>query len=249
MKIWCVIPARYASSRFPGKPLAKIGSKPMIQWVYEKAVQAQSIDRVLVATDDERILNTVQNFGGQAVMTPSSLPSGTDRVAYAVCNEDVDVVINLQGDEPFVQPQLLDALAQVFKERDDVQLATPVKRITNFEDLTDANLVRVVRDKDGWALYFSRSVIPFLRDVPNQKDWPQQFPYFKHIGIYAYRKPFLLQFTEWPPARLEQAEKLEQLRVLENGHRIFTIETDYESLSVDTPEDLGKINQILNEKQ
>jgi 3-deoxy-manno-octulosonate cytidylyltransferase (CMP-KDO synthetase) len=249
MNIWCVIPARYGSTRFPGKPLALIGDKPMIQWVYEKAVQAKSIDRVLVATDDRRILQTVQSFGGQAVMTPSELPSGTDRVAFAVKNEAVDVVINLQGDEPFVQPELLDALAHVFVHRNDVHLATPVKRITRYEELVDPNLVRVVIDKEGWALYFTRSVIPYLRDVAEQSEWPEHFPFFKHVGIYAYRKPFLLEFTTWPPARLEQAERLEQLRVLENGRKIFTVQTEYESLSVDTPQDLEKLNQRLNQKK
>ncbi len=249
MKVWCVIPARYGSTRFPGKPLALIGGKPMIQWVYEKAVQAKSIDRVLVATDDRRILQTVQDFGGQAVMTPSELPSGTDRVAFAVKDEQVDVVINLQGDEPFVQPELLDALADVFAQRDDVHLATPVKRITRYEELIDPNLVRVVIDKDGWALYFTRSVIPYLRDVPEQSTWPEHFPFFKHVGIYAYRKPFLLEFTTWPAAKLEQAERLEQLRVLENGRKIFTVQTEYESLSVDTPQDLEKINQLLTQKK
>ena len=249
MNVWCVIPARYGSTRFPGKPLALIGDKPMIQWVYEKALQAKSIDRVLVATDDRRILQTVQDFGGQAVMTPSELPSGTDRVAFAVKDEAVDVVINLQGDEPFVQPELLDALADVFAQRDDVHLATPVKRITRYEELIDPNLVRVVIDKDGWALYFTRSVIPYLRDVPEQSAWPEHFPFFKHVGIYAYRKEFLLEFTEWASGALEQAERLEQLRVLENGRKIFTVQTEYESFSVDTPQDLKKINQLLTQKK
>ncbi len=249
MNVWCVIPARYGSTRFPGKPLALIGDKPMIQWVYEKALQAKSIDRVLVATDDRRILQTVQDFGGQAVMTPSELPSGTDRVAFAVKDEAVDVVINLQGDEPFVQPELLDALADVFAQRDDVHLATPVKRITRYEELIDPNLVRVVIDKDGWALYFTRSVIPYLRDVPEQSAWPEHFPFFKHVGIYAYRKEFLLEFTGWASGALEQAERLEQLRVLENGRKIFTVQTEYESFSVDTPQDLKKINQLLTQKK
>ncbi len=249
MNVWCVIPARYGSTRFPGKPLALIGDKPMIQWVYEKALQAKSIDRVLVATDDRRILQTVQDFGGQAVMTPSELPSGTDRVAFAVKDEAVDVVINLQGDEPFVQPELLDALADVFAQRDDVHLATPIKRITRYEELIDPNLVRVVIDKDGWALYFTRSVIPYLRDVPEQSSWPEHFPFFKHVGIYAYRKEFLLEFTKWASGALEQAERLEQLRVLENGRKIFTVQTEYESFSVDTPQDLKKINQLLTQKK
>jgi len=228
--------------------LALIGSKPMIQWVYENAVQAKSIDTVLVATDDERIVRAVEDFGGRAVLTPSELPSGTDRVAYVARDETADVVINLQGDEPFVQPLLLDRLARVFEERDDVELATPVARINEIAQLTDPNLVRVVRDREGWALYFSRAVIPYLRDVADIAQWPQHFPFYKHVGIYAYRKAFLLEFTRWAPGLLEQAERLEQLRVLEHGKRIFTVETDYESLSVDTPDDLRKVNEILIEK-
>ncbi len=249
MKTLCVIPARFGSSRFPGKPLALIGSKPMIQWVYENALQAESIDQVLVATDDERIVRTVESFGGRALLTPSELPSGTDRVAFIARNEEAEIIINLQGDEPFIRAQLLNDLVAVFRKRADVQLATPVARITSYAQLKDPNLVRVVRDQEGWAMYFTRSIIPFLRDVSDEREWPTRFPFYKHIGIYAYRKSFLLEFTRWAPSPLEQAERLEQLRVLEHGKRIFTLETDYESLSVDTPDDLRKVNEILNEKR
>ena len=249
MKTLCIIPARYNSTRFPGKPLAKIGSKPMIQWVYENAVQAQAIDRVIVATDDERILTTVKSFHGKVLITPSQLPSGTDRAAFVAQKEDADVIINLQGDEPFVKPKVLNNLVRVFEVNQNIQVATPVKRITSYDELIDPNLVRVVRDHEGWALYFTRSVIPYLRDVKNPKEWPNQFSFYKHVGIYAYRKPFLLKFTHWEQSSLEKAERLEQLRVLENEHKIFTVETDYESMSVDTPEDLKKVNQFLMEKK
>ncbi len=249
MKTLCIIPARYNSTRFPGKPLAKIGSKPMIQWVYENAVQAQAIDRVIVATDDERILTTVKSFHGKVLITPSQLPSGTDRAAFVAQKEDADVIINLQGDEPFVKPKVLNNLVRVFEVNQNIQVATPVKRITSYDELIDPNLVRVVRDHEGWALYFTRSVIPYLRDVKNPKEWPNQFSFYKHVGIYAYRKPFLLKFTHWKQSSLEKAERLEQLRVLENEHKIFTVETDYESMSVDTPEDLKKVNQFLMEKK
>ncbi|WP_456443464.1 3-deoxy-manno-octulosonate cytidylyltransferase [Caldithrix abyssi] len=245
MKAVCVIPARFGSSRFPGKPLAKILDKPMIQWVYERASKATLFEKVLVATDDRRIADTVTRFGGAVCLTPSEVPSGTDRVALAVKDLDVDVVVNLQGDEPLIQPELLDELVSVFQAHQQVQMATPIKRITDYEDLINPNLVRVVKDKDHFAIYFSRSVIPYLRDVPCQKEWHKNFDYYKHVGIYAYRKEFLLKLTALPPGHLEQAEKLEQLRVLENGFKIYTIETDYNSVSVDTPEELNQLNERL----
>ncbi len=249
MNVICVIPARYGSARFPGKPLTLIGQKPMIRWVYERAVTATKIDRVLVATDDERIASVVRSFGGEAVLTPSELPSGTDRVAAAAKDENADVVINLQGDEPFIKADLLDALAQVFEEHPEVQIATPIKRIESDHDLFDPNLVRVVKDKNGWALFFTRATIPYLRDIGDRTKWLNNFPFFKHVGVYAYRKDFLMKMTHWSQSLLEKAEKLEQLRVLENGGKIFTIETDYESVSVDTPEDLKRVNRIIEKEE
>ncbi len=245
MKAICVIPARYGSTRFPGKPLAKILEKPMIQWVYERAQKAKSFQTVLVATDDKRIAQVVEQFGGKVCLTPSDVPSGTDRVALAVQDLEVDVVVNLQGDEPLIDPLLLDELVNVFKQRPDVEMATPVKKIESRADLTNPNLVRVVRDRQNFALYFSRSVVPYLRDAGDPKGWLEQFNFYKHVGIYAYRKDFLLKLTALPPGNLEQAEKLEQLRVLENGFKIFTIETHYNSVSIDTPEELEMLNQQL----
>ncbi len=248
MKTICIIPARYASSRLPGKPLAKIGDKPMIQWVYERANKAKRIDRVLVATDDARIKSTVESFGGEVVLTDPGLPSGTDRVAAACRNADADVVLNLQGDEPFVEPQLLDALTAVFDDQ-SIQMATPVKQAQTLDELEDPALVRVLIDSGGRAIYFSRAVIPFIRDVANREAWLESHKYYIHIGIYAYRKPFLEKITRLPQSPLEKAEKLEQLRVIENGYAIHTIETDYASVSVDTADDLKKVNDLLNKNQ
>ena len=243
----CVIPARFASSRLPGKPLAKIGNKPMIQWVYEQAVKADKIDRVIVATDHADIEKEVESFGGEVVMTDPELASGTDRVAAAVQKIDTDIVINLQGDEPFVEPELLNKLVSAFSDS-EIYMATPIRKIESLEDLNDPNLVRVVKDVNNYALYFTRNVIPYLRDH-NKKEWINKFKYFKHVGIYAYRLTFLNILTTLSVSELEKAERLEQLRVLENGYRIYTIETEYDSMSVDTPEDLIKVNQLLENKK
>ena len=244
----CVIPARYGSTRFPGKPLAKILNKPMIRWVYEQAQKAKKFEKVLVATDDRRIAQVVQAFGGEVCMTPSDLPSGTDRVALAVKNLQAEVVVNLQGDAPLVSPHLLDRLVEVFETNPEIEVATPLKKITKVEDLSNPNLVRVVKDNNNFALYFTRSIIPFLRDVPEQQNWLNHFSFFIHVGIYAYRKNFLLKLTSLSQGSLEKAEKLEQLRILEHGHKIYTIETDYESVSVDTPQELEHLNQMLKKQ-
>jgi len=243
----CVIPARFFSSRLPGKPLALIGNKPMIQWVYEQAVKADQIDRVIVATDHEKIKDAVESFGGEVVLTDPNLASGTDRVAAAVQDINTDVVINLQGDEPFVEPELLNKIVLAFSDP-DIYMATPIKKIKNREDLPNPNFVKVVKDINNFALFFTRSTIPFLRDY-GREEWVHKFSYFKHIGIYAYRKSFLNKLTTLPVSQLEKAEKLEQLRVLENGYKIYTIETEYDSISVDTEDDLKRINQLINSKK
>jgi 3-deoxy-manno-octulosonate cytidylyltransferase (CMP-KDO synthetase) len=238
----CVIPARFASSRLPGKPLALIADKPMIQWVYEQALKADLIDRVIVATDHEKIKEIVELFGGEVVLTDPNLASGTDRVAKAVQDINTDIVINLQGDEPFVEPELLNKMVAVFTDP-DIYMATPIRKIKYNEDLNDPHSVKVVKDINNFALFFTRSTIPYLRGYESG-EWTDKFSYYKHIGIYAYRKSFLNKLTVIPVSPLENAEKLEQLRVLENGYKIYTIETEYESISVDTPEDLKKVNQI-----
>ncbi len=243
----CVIPARFASSRLPGKPLALIADKPMIQWVYEQAIKADLIDRVIVATDHKKIKEVVELFGGEVVLTDPNLASGTDRVAKAVLDINTDVVLNLQGDEPFVEPQLLNKLVLIFSDP-DIYMATPIRKIKSFEDLNDPNSVKVVKDMNNYALIFTRNTLPFLRDY-NRGEWIDKFSYYKHIGIYAYRKSFLNKLTALPVSPLEKAEKLEQLRVLENGYKIYTIETEYESVSVDTQEDLEKVNQLINKNK
>ena len=244
MKTLCVIPARYASTRLPGKPLALIGGRPMIQWVYERAGAAELIDKVIVATDNDEIKATVEGFGGNVKMTSSDLASGTDRTAAALEGEDADIIVNLQGDEPFIEPSLLSRMVQVFANP-EIEMATPIKRIVNLNELTNPNFVRVVRDNMNFALYFSRAVVPFVRDIEDTQQWLEKHRFYKHIGIYAYRKSLLLKLTALPQSSLEQSERLEQLRALENGIRIYTVETEYESTGVDTPEDLEFVNKLI----
>jgi 3-deoxy-manno-octulosonate cytidylyltransferase (CMP-KDO synthetase) len=234
-----IIPARYASSRFPGKPLADIGGKPMIQHVYEQAGKA--LDVVVVATDDQRIFDAVEAFGGKAVMTSDQHRSGTDRCFEALVNmqQPFDVVINIQGDEPFVKPEHIHALKACF-EVGETQIATLVKPFSqndDFELLFNANTPKVVLNNQQEALYFSRSVIPYYRNAPHT-EWLQNHTYYKHIGMYAYRSDVLKQLTALPPSSLELAESLEQLRWLENGFRIKVSIVDFETIAVDTPDDL-----------
>lgn len=236
-----IIPARYASSRFPGKPLVDIGGKTMIQRVYEQA--SAVLDSVYVATDDERIFQAVQAFGGRVIMTSDQHRSGTDRCAEAVgklSGEAPDVVINIQGDEPFVDASQLQALMACF-DRPDTQIATLVKPFSEkdtYDSLANPNSPKVLLNKEGEAMYFSRSVVPYLRNVP-QEDYLQKHTFYKHIGIYAYRRDVLTQLAALEPTSLEKAESLEQLRWLENGYRIRTAITYVENVAVDTPEDVA----------
>ncbi|MGB0930915.1 MAG: 3-deoxy-manno-octulosonate cytidylyltransferase [Chitinophagales bacterium] len=242
-----LIPARYASTRFPGKPLADIGGKSMVQRVYQQAQKANSVSGVYVATDDLRIQKHVEEFGGKVIMTASTHQSGTDRCAEAIQklkaesngNLVADIIVNIQGDEPFIQPEQIDALVQLF-ENETTEIATLIKPIEVEAVLWDVNKPKVVRGKNGNALYFSRQCIPFLRSIP-KSDWLQSHTFFKHIGVYAYRSSILQQLTQIAPSLLEQAESLEQLRWLENGFSIQTTVTHFESPSVDTPEDLQAI--------
>jgi len=246
MKFICVIPARYASTRFPGKPLALIDGHPMVEWVYRRATGVTRFDDVLVATDDQRIFDTVQNFGGKVLMTPEDLASGTDRVAWVAGSGDGDVYVNLQGDEPLINPMVLEKLCAAFDDP-GVTMATPVKIIKTEKELTDPNNARVIIDNQGDALYFTRAVVPYFRGVKDTLDWLKSGTYFKHIGIYAYRRDFLLKLAALPQGKLEQIEKLEQLRVLEYGYRIRTVLTDYESISVDTPDELDEVNNYVQQ--
>ena len=248
MQIVCIIPARYASQRLPGKPLQLIGDTPMIGWVYKRAKRVSLFASVIVATDDQRIYDYICSIDGEAKLTPSDLPSGTDRVAHLARDLSAEVIVNLQGDEPLITPHVLAAVCNIFNDK-EVKMATPISIVKNPDELKDPNLVRVVIDSNRDALYFTRSVIPFIRDDLNMNDWLERHTFYKHIGIYAYRNEFLQKLTTLPPGQLESAEKLEQLRVLENGYKIRTVLTDYHSLSVDTEEDLYQLNQYVIEKK
>jgi len=248
MRVLGIIPARYASSRFPGKPLADIDGKPMIWYVYQAAHKA--LDEVVVATDDERIFDAVKGFGGEVVMTSTEHRSGTDRCAEAlylyslVTNENFDIVVNIQGDEPLIEPEVIETLAKSFDCK--TQIATLINREDNIEVLQNPNVVKVIRDKNGDAIYFSRSIIPFVRGE-KPEDWPRKHVFYRHVGIYAYRSEVLSEITKLPPGLLEQAESLEQNRWIENGYKIKTIITDYSSIGVDTPEDLKQVEQIIKQ--
>lgn len=238
MKVLCVIPARYASTRLPGKPLADICGKPMICRVYDRAKLAKRVEKTVVATDDERVKRAVEEDGGEAVMTRKDHNSGTDRLAEAVAGyPDMDLVINVQGDEPLIEPKVIDRLAAAFDDDEDLMMATVKARMDDEEDMRNPNNVKVVTDKDGYALYFSRSLMPYPREDTD-------CPVYKHIGIYAYRRDFLLKYAKMPQTMLEKTESLEQLRALENGFRIKVIESDANFVGVDTAEDLSRVNEI-----
>lgn len=237
-----IIPARYASSRFPGKPLADIAGKSMIRRVYEQASLSRSLDKVVVATDDNRIFDHVQSFGGNVLMTSDAHQSGTDRCAEVVAaRTEFDYAVNIQGDEPFINPDQIDLLVACLA-RTGVQIATLIKKIITQEELFNTNAPKVVVDANGQALYFSRQAIPFQRGAAPE-DWLQNSSYFKHIGIYGYRAEVLTQLTKLPVSPLERAEMLEQLRWLENGYSIQTAETMYETFGIDTP---GDVEKVLN---
>ena len=240
MNVVGVIPARFHSVRLEGKPLALIGGRPMIQHVYERAAKSALLSDLLVATDDARIFDAVCRFGGKAVMTSAAHRSGTDRVAEATAHTDVDVVVNIQGDEPFISPRVIDQLVQPFHSESGVEMSTLMRPIDTDRDLGDPNVVKVVADQSGFALYFSRSLIPFPRNASSDH------PAFEHIGLYAYTKTFLTEYSQMTPTILERIEGLEQLRVLENGRRVRVVEThDHLGLSVDTPADLARAEQFL----
>ncbi|WP_343566998.1 3-deoxy-manno-octulosonate cytidylyltransferase [Sphingobacterium sp.] len=247
MKFLGIIPARYASSRFPGKPLIDIEGKTMIQRVYEQVKKSTKLNDVVVATDDQRIAETVRFFGGEVVMTAEHHQSGTDRCAEVITNiEGYDVAINIQGDEPFIDPAQIDLLANCFEDT-TTQIATLVKEITAEEELFNVNIPKVVRNTKGEAIYFSRQTIPFLRAVEKDQ-WLQRQTFYKHIGIYAYQVDTLKALTQLPISMLEEAEALEQLRWLENGYAIQTAITTHETVAVDTKEDLAKILRLFFNK-
>lgn len=242
MKVLGVIPARYASTRFPGKPLVDIQGKSMIRRVYEQAVKASGIAKVVVATDDERIAAEVKNFGGEFIMTGSQHQSGTDRCAEVAAQlPGFDVVVNIQGDEPFIDPAQIDLLISCFEDK-QVQLATLIKEIHTQEELFNHNLPKVILNSKREAVYFSRQTVPYLRNT-EKEHWLKAHQFYKHIGIYGYTTPVLLKITKLAPSSLEIAESLEQLRWVENGYAIQTRVTTIETIAIDTPEDLHKITR------
>lgn len=243
MKFIAIIPARYGSSRFPGKPLAVLGGKPVIQHVVEQA--SRVLSEVYVATDDERIRDAVTAFGGRAIMTRSDHKSGTDRIEEALekSGSAADVVINIQGDEPFIHPSQIETVMSCFDDP-RTQIATLGKPFTEMEAVINPNSPKIVTDVDGYALYFSRAVIPYVRGK-EQSEWLQAFPYLKHIGLYAYRTDVLREITQLPQSPLELAESLEQLRWLQNGYKIRVGLTDVETVGIDTPDDLKRAEEYL----
>lgn len=242
MTVAAFIPARYASTRLNGKPLADIGGKPMIQWVYERAVRSRLIEEVAVATDDDRIFKTVESFGGRAVMTSPLHKSGTDRTWEAASRFGADIIVNIQGDEPLIEPEVIDEAIRPMLDDPAISVCTLKTRIKEEEEYLNPNAVKVVTGRDGFALYFSRRPIPHMK-VPYHE---AAAPAYKHIGLYVYRKEFLEVFSRLEPTPLEVSESLEQLRALENGYRIKVVETSYNPVSVDTPEDLERVREIIS---
>ncbi len=241
LKVLAVIPARHASTRFPGKPLAPIAGKPMIQHVFERVRRAQLITQVVVATDDARVKAAVEGFGGEAILTRPDHRTGTDRVTEVAAHLPSEIYVNVQGDEPLIDPGTIDLVASAMLEEDSIQIATPCSAIMHRNDIMDPNIVKVVRDFEGNALYFSRAPIPWVRDAGeavSARHW-------KHIGLYGYRRDALLEFPTLPPGELEYVEQLEQLRWLENGFKIRVVETEYDAISVDVPSDIERVERLV----
>ena len=255
MKILGVIPARYGASRFPGKPLAMILGKPMILHVYDRVIAATSLTSLVIATDDERIIEVARQHGAQAIMTRSDHATGTDRIAEVASRMECDVIVNIQGDEPLMEPLMIDQVVAPFLSEPDLPMSTLKKRLTNPDDIGNPNVVKVVTDLNHNAVYFSRATIPRAKkgmqlQAADDDTAIIEPALFKHIGIYAYRKEFLLKLSQLPMGVLEKIEELEQLRVLENGYRIKVVETSFETIAVDEPEDVGKVEQeILSRRQ
>lgn len=253
MTISVIIPSRYSSTRFPGKPLAPILGKSMIQHVYERAKRAKYVDEVLVATDDLRIFHEVENFNGKARMTSPEHPSGTDRIAEVAADIDSDIVVNVQGDEPSIHPEVIDAAIEPLFKDSSLVVTTLKTPIFDVGELRDPNVNKVVTDLSGFALYFSRLPIPFIRDSRKATDEingiSKPILSYKHIGLYVYRREFLLRLSRMEPSPLEKSEKLEQLRILENGYRIKVVPTIHDSIGVDTPEDILRVERVLKEER
>ena len=239
--VLAVVPARYASTRFPGKPLAPIAGRPMIHHVVERVRKAKLVSRVVVATDDARIKSAVEAFGAEAILTRADHANGTDRVAEVAARVTAEIYVNVQGDEPLIDSETVDAVIAAMLEDESVQIATPCVAIEEPKDIMDPNVVKVVRDFDGNGIYFSRAPIPWVRDT-NANVKAQ---HWKHLGLYGYRREALLEYQTLPPGDLERVEQLEQLRWLENGFRIRVAETDYDAVSVDVPSDIERVEKLL----
>jgi len=242
MKVVVVIPARLAATRLPDKPLADLMGKPIVQWVYEAGTASGRADEVIVATDSQRLVDVVEGFGGKAALTSSDHITGTDRIAEVAAGLDCDLVCNLQGDEPFLSRTVVDELVAPFEKYPDLLMSTLCRVPTGKEEVMDPNKVKVVRDLAGFALYFSRWPIPYVRDGEIM-----DVPHFIHLGVYAYKRDFLLGMAKLPPTTLQLSESLEQLKVMENGHRIFVGDTDHISLGIDTPADLEAARELAAE--
>ncbi len=249
-KATAIIPARYASSRFPGKPLALINGLPMIQHVCRQVGQATSVERVIVATDDSRIETVVRDFGGEVLLTRADHPTGTDRLAEVAARIDAELIVNVQGDEPLLDPQMIDQAVAPLQQDASIKMGTLAGRIEQIDDLFSPNVVKVVKDYQGLALYFSRAPIPWARDLTREQLAEQlsQLGYFRHIGLYVYRREFLLQYPTLPKTPLEELENLEQLRALEHGVRLHVAETEFDCHGVDTPEDLERVARLMTVK-
>jgi 3-deoxy-manno-octulosonate cytidylyltransferase (CMP-KDO synthetase) len=243
-----VIPARYASQRLPAKPLVDLLGKTMIQRVYEQAKKASLLDRVLVATDDERIANAVRGIGGEAVLTSPDIKSGSDRVAAAAEKVGGDIIVNVQGDEPLIDPHMINHAVQLLLDDPSASMGTLARQIRLAEELLNPGVVKVVFNRGMEALYFSRAIIPFVRDEKDVSKWLERHMFFKHIGLYVYRREFLAAYSRLPEGVLERAEQLEQLRVLENGYRIKIGITEYDSIPIDTKDDVMRVIALLKSK-
>jgi 3-deoxy-manno-octulosonate cytidylyltransferase (CMP-KDO synthetase) len=248
LRVAAIIPARYASTRLPGKPLADIAGMPMVCRVYERTKMARLVDEVWVATDDQRIYDAVHAFGGNVLMTSPDHPSGTDRLAEAAGKISADIYVNVQGDEPLIPPELIDAAVEPLLAEPTLNMATAAREITSQDEIADPSVVKVVLDEGGYALYFSRAPIPFHRDI-----WTHGSIIggncLKHIGLYVYRRDFLMKYAKIPPTALEQTEKLEQLRALGHGEKIKVVVTKLESFGVDTPEDLDRVIRLIQKEK
>lgn len=246
-RVLAVVPARFASTRFPGKIIAPIAGKPLVLHTYERACEAALVDRVLIATDAREVAQALAPYGIVPIMTREDHTSGTDRIAEVAAEIPAEIVVNVQGDEPLIDPAIIDAAIRPLLDEPDVVMATARRRMVDPADITNPNVVKVVCDAGGHALYFSRCSIPYIRDTADRGAAAEC--YWQHIGLYAYRRDFLLQYSRMPQTPLEKLEKLEQLRVLENGYKIAVIDTEYESIGVDVPEDLERVRVLFETKR